>query len=66
MTSYSIQSLLAARQFVSPQRVGDRLYFISDLSGCLSLYSMRVGGSVPEEHGAFLFDGDFSFANLSD
>lgn len=48
MTSYSIQSLLAARQFVSPQRVGNRLYFISDMSGRLSLYSMRVGGSVPE------------------
>jgi len=46
--SYSIHSLLAARQFVAPQRVGDRLYFISDLSGRLSLYTMRVGGSVPE------------------
>lgn len=48
MSSYPLQSLLAARQFVSPQRVGDRLYFISDMSGRLSLYSMRVGGSVPE------------------
>ncbi|MFO7632417.1 MAG: prolyl oligopeptidase family serine peptidase, partial [Caldilinea sp.] len=48
MAAYPIQSLLSARQFVSPQRVGDRLYFISDMSGRLSLYSMRVGGSVPE------------------
>lgn len=48
MAAYPLQSLLSARQFVSPQRVGDRLYFISDMSGRLSLYSMRVGGSVPE------------------
>ncbi|MFN3981934.1 MAG: hypothetical protein ACK4SA_16280, partial [Caldilinea sp.] len=48
MAVYPLQSLLSARQFVSPQRVGDRLYFVSDMSGRLSLYSMRVGGSVPE------------------
>ena len=33
---------------MSPQRVSDRLYFISNLSGKLSLYGMDVGGSVPE------------------
>lgn len=43
-----IESLLAARLFLEPQVVGDRLYFISDLSGRLSLYVMDVGGSVPE------------------
>ncbi|HHY54942.1 MAG TPA: S9 family peptidase [Chloroflexi bacterium] len=48
MAPYPIQSLLSARLFLAPQRVGDRLYFISDMSGRLSLYSMRVGGSVPE------------------
>lgn len=48
MTPYPLQSLLSARLFLTPQRVGDRLYFISDMSGRLSLYSMRVGGSVPE------------------
>jgi len=48
MAPYPIQSLLSARLFVAPQRVGDRLYFISDMSGRLSLYTMRVGGSVPE------------------
>ena len=48
MTLYPLQSLLSARLFLTPQRVGDRLYFISDMSGRLSLYSMRVGGSVPE------------------
>lgn len=48
MTSYRIESLLSARQFVHPQVVGDRLYFISDLSGRLSLYAMDVRGSVPE------------------
>ena len=43
-----IESLLAARLFLSPQRAGDRLYFISNLSGKLSLYAMDAGGSVPE------------------
>lgn len=33
---------------MSPQRVGDRLFFISNLSGKLSLYGMDVGGSIPE------------------
>ncbi len=48
MSGYRIESLLSARQFVHPQVVGDRVYFISDLSGRLSLYAMNVGGSVPE------------------
>ncbi|HLF36785.1 MAG TPA: S9 family peptidase, partial [Anaerolineales bacterium] len=43
-----IESLLAARLFLSPQRARDRLYFISNLSGKLSLYAMDTGGSVPE------------------
>ncbi|MBI2975723.1 MAG: S9 family peptidase [Chloroflexi bacterium] len=45
-----IESLLSARKFLSPQLVGDRVYFISDLSGHLSLYAMsaRAGGSVPQ------------------
>ena len=43
-----IESLLAARLFVSPQIVGDRIFFISNMSGHLSLYAMDDGGSVPE------------------
>ncbi|HUS16192.1 MAG TPA: prolyl oligopeptidase family serine peptidase [Chloroflexia bacterium] len=43
-----IESLLAARLFVAPQLVGDRLFFLSNLSGHLSLYAMDYGGSVPE------------------
>lgn len=43
-----IESFLSARLFMSPQRVGDRLFFISNLSGRLSLYAMDLGGSVPE------------------
>lgn len=46
--SVRIESLLAARLFVTPQVLGDRLYFISDLSGRLSLYAMPVGGGIPE------------------
>lgn len=45
---YNIQSLLSARLFLSPQRAGDRIFFISNLSGRLSLYAMDWGGSVPE------------------
>ncbi len=48
MSHHRIESLLSARQFVHPQVVGDRLYFISDLSGRLSLYVMDVRGSVPD------------------
>ncbi len=43
-----IESLLAARLFIFPQLVGDRIYFMSNLSGQLSLYAMNYGGSVPE------------------
>lgn len=45
--AFRIESLLAARLFVAPATVGDQVYFVSDLSGRLSLYTMKVGGSVP-------------------
>src|SRR5712692_2021499 len=46
----SIESLLAARLFLSPKLLGNRLFFLSNLGqgGHLSLYAMDVGGSVPE------------------
>lgn len=43
-----IESFLSARLFVVPQLVEDRIYFLSNLSGHLSLYAMDYGGSVPE------------------
>ena len=43
-----VQALLSPRLLVSPQVVGKRLYFVSNLSGHLSLYAMDHGGSVPE------------------
>lgn len=45
-----IESLLSARSFMAPQHLAGRLYFISNLSGKLSLYAMdsREGGSMPE------------------
>ena len=43
-----IESLLSARLFVEPQLVDDRLYFVSNLSGHLSLYAMDAPGGVPE------------------
>ena len=47
MPPFRVESLLSARQFVAPQLAGEWLYFISNLSGHLSLYAMRPGGSVP-------------------
>jgi pimeloyl-ACP methyl ester carboxylesterase len=43
-----IESFLSARMFLAPQLVGDRIYFISNLSGRMSLYVMDYGGSIPE------------------
>lgn len=45
---FRIESLLAARQFLAPQLVGEWLYFMSDISGRLSLYRMGIGGSIPQ------------------
>ncbi len=45
---FQIESLLSARLFLVPQVVGERIYFISNLGGQLSLYAMDHGGSVPE------------------
>jgi pimeloyl-ACP methyl ester carboxylesterase len=46
----SIESLLAARLFLSPKLLGNRIIFLSNLGqgGHLSLYAMDAGGSVPE------------------
>ena len=48
LTAKRIESLLSARLFLEPQLVGDTLYFLSNLSGRLSLYSMDVAGGVPQ------------------
>ena len=45
---YRVESLMSARLFVVPQHADERIFFLSNLSGHLSLYSMRFGGSVPE------------------
>src|SRR5512146_53820 len=45
---FRIESLLSARLFLAPQLAGQRIYFISNLSGRMSLYAMDYGGSVPE------------------
>jgi len=43
-----IESLLSARLFVEPELAGDRITFVSNLSGHLSLYAMDAAGGVPE------------------
>lgn len=45
---HRIESLLSARLFLVPERVGERIIFVSNLSGKLSLYAMDYGGSIPE------------------
>jgi pimeloyl-ACP methyl ester carboxylesterase len=42
-----IDSLLSARLFLTPQLVEGKLYFLSNMSGRLSLYVMDARGSVP-------------------
>src|SRR5438093_5178160 len=46
----SLESLLAARLFISPKLLGNHIFFLSNLGqgGHLSLYAMDAGGSVPE------------------
>src|ERR671918_111348 len=46
--TYRIEHLLSAPLFMSPQLAGDRIYFISNLSGRLNLWVMDAAGSVPE------------------
>ena len=48
LTASRIESLLSARVHLEPQPAGGRLYFLSNLSGHLSLYAMDEAGSVPE------------------
>ena len=43
-----IEALLSARLFVEPQLADDRITFVSNLSGHLSLYAMDAAGGVPE------------------
>ncbi len=45
---YRIESLLSARQFLVPQVVGGQIYFVSNMSGRLSLYRMNKGGGLPQ------------------
>jgi pimeloyl-ACP methyl ester carboxylesterase len=47
LTANRIESLLAARIFVQPELARDRVYFVSNLSGRLSLYAMDAAGGVP-------------------
>ncbi|HET9910219.1 MAG TPA: prolyl oligopeptidase family serine peptidase, partial [Anaerolineales bacterium] len=45
---YRVESLMSARLFAVPQHADNRVFFLSNESGKLSLYAMNAGGSVPE------------------
>lgn len=45
---FPIESLLSARLLLAPRLVGDKVYFLSDFSGVLSLYSMDKNGGIPQ------------------
>jgi len=45
---FPIQSLLSARLMFSPRLAEGRVYFLSDMSGVISLYVMDQYGSMPE------------------
>lgn len=44
---FPIQSLLSARLLLSPRISKGRVYFLSDMSGVISLYAMDQSGSIP-------------------
>ena len=44
--SFPVESLLSARLLLSPQLAEGRVYFISDMGGCMSLYVMKRSGSL--------------------
>ena len=46
--TYRVESLMSARLFVVPHYAAKKVFFLSNQSGQLSLYSMKFGGSVPE------------------
>ena len=45
---HRVESLMSARLFVFGQHADRRIYFVSNLSGRLSLYGMDHGGAVPD------------------
>ena len=47
-TRFPIQSLLSARLLLSPQLAEGKVYFLSDMSGVISLYAMDQKGSIPQ------------------
>jgi hypothetical protein len=48
LTANRIASLLSARLFLEPQLAQGMLYFISSLSGRLSVYAMEEDDGVPQ------------------
>ena len=47
-TDFPIQSLLSARLLLTPQLAKEKVYFLSDMSGVMSLYVIDQRGSIPE------------------
>src|SRR5207249_2644273 len=45
---FPIESLLSARLLLAPKIIGNKVFFLSDFSGVLSLYSMDKKGSIPQ------------------
>jgi pimeloyl-ACP methyl ester carboxylesterase len=45
--TYRVESLMSARVFAVPQHAGKKIFFLSNISGHISLYSIWFGGSVP-------------------
>lgn len=46
--TFPIESLLSARLLLVPTVAKDKVFFLSDFSGVLSLYSMEKKGSIPQ------------------
>lgn len=47
-TPYPLESLLSARSLLAPVLADDHVYFLSNMSGLISLYRMKKEGGMPE------------------
>jgi len=48
-TTSLVESLLAAKLYLSPQVAGDQLYFVANITGRMSLFAMPLSGGEPHQ-----------------
>lgn len=48
-TKSLVESLLAAKLYLSPQVAGDQIYFVANITGRMSLFAMPLAGGQPRQ-----------------